>query len=69
MDKRERIINVILLLFAVMPNVKAQQTTLSRDVAEQIRDQIVAEWLSNQIGLLKKNDETNCITQNDLHMR
>jgi poly(3-hydroxybutyrate) depolymerase len=68
MDKRKHIIGII-LLFSIVPIMKAQQTKLSREEAEQIRERIMKEWLSDQVSLLKHNDETHSITQGDLHMR
>jgi poly(3-hydroxybutyrate) depolymerase len=69
MNRKGNIISVIILLLAFMPAVKAQQKTLSRDEAEQVRVKLISEWLSNQAGLLKQNDDTHCISQGDLRMR
>lgn len=66
MDRKGKIISIIAVLLAVVLEGKAQQTVLSREQTEQIRKEIVAEWLSEQAVLLKRNDEAHCITQGDL---
>lgn len=69
MDRKGKIISIIAVLLAVVLEGKAQQTALSREQTEQIRKEIVAEWLSEQAALLKRNDVAYCITQGDLRMR
>ena len=68
MDRRGKIISIIAVLLAVVLEGRAQQSTLSREQTEQIRKEIVAEWLSEQAVLLKRNDEAHCITQGDLRL-
>jgi len=69
MDRKGKIISIIAVLLAVVLEGRAQQATLSREQTDQIRKEIVAEWLSEQAMLLKQNDEAHCITQGDLRMR
>lgn len=69
MVRRGKIISIIAVLLAVVLEGKAQQATLSREQTEQIRKEVVAEWLSKQAVLLKQNDEGHCITQGDLRLR
>lgn len=69
MDRRGKIISIIAVMLAVVLEGKAQQATLSREQTEQIRKEVVAEWLSEQSVLLKRNDEAHCITQGDLRLR
>ena len=68
MVRRGENISIIAVLLAVVLEGKAQQATLSREQTEQIRKEVVAEWLSEQAVLLKQNDEGHCITQGDLRL-
>ena len=69
MDRKGKMISVIIILLAVILEGKAQQAALSREQAELLQKEIVAEWLSEQARQLKQNDETHSVTQGELLMR
>ena len=69
MDRKGIVISAITLLLAVVLEGRAQQAALTREQTEQIRKEVVAEWLMEQSVLLKQNDEAHCITLGNLRMR
>ncbi len=68
MDKRI-LLGVATILICGISTSFAQNTPLSKNEANKMRNSVIDEWKSTQKILLKKNVENSCIVQGDLTMK